>query len=588
MCISRRNTSPRRDLKHQILPVFVALIATSGAPATLAAITVEITNLPEELRANVAAHLDLERRGDDEDLSDATVRRLFADSEDSIARALRPFGFYEPNIAGQLSTTDDGWLASFVIDPGPPVVLEEVHIDVLGEGSTDPKFVSLLDQHDLVIGEPLRHDRYDQLKIELARIAAENGYFEAEFTRHELIVDTALRRATVHLELYTGPRYRLGSIAVDQDFLDEDVVTRVIDLEEGEYFDVARLQETQYALYATGLFSLVDVDSRPDPETAEVPLTFRPEPTQRHRWTVGGGYSTDTRVEVHGSWQNRLVNRRGHNMSLNLRLSEVKQDLLYRYVIPYSTTPEYLTLVGGLIREERGDTRSSRVEIAAVDTRYWGPWQRDLFGIVQAEESHITDVTFDDLFFIPGIRAIRTNWNDVTRPTQGYKVAAELRGSSEILGAATDYVQIHARSAFYVPLSAKSRFYLRGEVGATAVENFAALTASQRFFAGGSQNVRGYALNELSPVDAEGNLVGGRHLIFGSVEFELDVRPRWTIDVFADIGNAVDSFGDPLEYSVGIGARWRSPIGLIGIDIAKSLSTAGKDPRLHLSIRPEL
>jgi translocation and assembly module TamA len=167
-------------------------------------------------------------------------------------------------------------------------------------------------------------------------------------------------------------------------------------------------------------------------------------------------------------------------------------------------------------------------------------------------------------------------------------MAAELRGSSEILGAATDYAQIHLRSALYVPLSARSRFYLRGEVGATAVENFAVLTASQRFFAGGSQNVRGFALNELSPVDAEGNLVGGRHLIFGSVEFELDVRPRWTIDVFADIGNAVNSFGDPLEYSVGIGARWRSPIGLIGIDIAKSLSTAGKDPRLHLSIRPEL
>ncbi len=82
MGIPRRNTSPRRDVKHQILLVFVALISASGAPATLAAITVEITNLPEELRANVAAHLDLERRGSDEDLSDAVVRRLFADAED--------------------------------------------------------------------------------------------------------------------------------------------------------------------------------------------------------------------------------------------------------------------------------------------------------------------------------------------------------------------------------------------------------------------------------------------------------------------------------------------------------------------------
>ena len=77
-------------------------------------------------------------------------------------------------------------------------------------------------------------------------------------------------------------------------------------------------------------------------------------------------------------------------------------------------------------------------------------------------------------------------------------MAAELRGSSEILGAATDYAQIHLRSALYVPIAAKSRFYLRGEVGATAVENFAGLTASQRFFAGGSQSVRGRPTGRVS------------------------------------------------------------------------------------------
>ena len=281
MGIPRRNVSSWRNVKHRILPVFVALTAASGVPAALAAVTVEITNLPEELRANVAAHLGLERRGNDEDLSDAAVRRLFAGAEDSIARALRPFGFYEPDIAAQLSATDDGWLASFAIDPGSPVVLEEVHVDVIGEGSTNPEFVALLDQHDLVIGEPLRHDRYDQLKAELARIAAENGYFEAEFLHHELLVDIALQRATAQLQLDTGPRYRLGSINVEQDFLDEDVVTRVIDLEAGEYFDVARLRETEYALYGTGFFSVIDVDSTPDPETAVVPLIFRPEPRNR-------------------------------------------------------------------------------------------------------------------------------------------------------------------------------------------------------------------------------------------------------------------------------------------------------------------
>ena len=111
---------------------------------------------------------------------------------------------------------------------------------------------------------------------------------------------------------------------------------------------------------------------------------------------------------------------------------------------------------------------------------------------------------------------------------------------------------------------------------------------SQRFFAGGDRSVRGFGLNQLSPVDAEGDLVGGRHLLFVSAELEFDVFERWIIDAFADAGNAFDRFGDPLEYSVGVGFRWRSPIGLIGGDVAKALSVDGQGYRLHFSVRPEL
>jgi translocation and assembly module TamA len=57
---------------------------------------------------------------------------------------------------------------------------------------------------------------------------------------------------------------------------------------------------------------------------------------------------------------------------------------------------------------------------------------------------------------------------------------------------------------------------------------------------------------------------------------------------FVDVGNAFDTFGDPLEYSAGVGFRWQSPIGLVGLDVAQPLSEPGLGPRLHLSIRPEL
>jgi translocation and assembly module TamA len=573
---------------NRFLTTLMAALVVMSALPSMAAVEVEIVGLSDELLLNVEAHLDLKKRGRDEGLSEVAIRRLYAGADEKIRAALRPFGYYNPQIDGRLEAVDGGWVARFEIDPGPPVILEEVDLRITGEGLTDPDFVALLDEPGLDPGEPLDHPGYDQLKSRLAQIIADNGYFEADFTRHELRVDPANLRATAHIHLDTGPRYRLGAIRVEQDFLDERVIARVINVKPGELFDGIEVRETEYALYAMGYFSVVEIASNPDPETNTVSLTFTLAPTRRHRWTAGGGYSTDTNIYLRGGWHNRLVNRRGHRMGIDLRLSTPMQDLLYRYVFPTGRPEERLTVLAGLIREERGDTLSNRIEIAPVHSGFWGEWQRDLFGIAQAEKSDISEIRFNDFWLIPGMRAIRTNWNDLMRPTRGYKVSTEVRGSFGFIGSPTEYVQIHVRSSLYLPVKPKLRWYFRGELGATAVDDFDALPVSQRFFAGGDRSVRGFGLNQLSPVDAEGDLIGGRHLAFVSAELEYDVRGPWTIDVFADAGNAFDHFGDPLEYSVGVGLRWRSPIGLIGGDVAQALSVDGQGLRLHFSVRPEL
>jgi translocation and assembly module TamA len=80
---------------------------------------------------------------------------------------------------------------------------------------------------------------------------------------------------------------------------------------------------------------------------------------------------------------------------------------------------------------------------------------------------------------------------------------------------------------------------------------------------------------------------GGRHLLLGSVEIARDLPRNLAIATFFDIGNAFNRFGDPMEYSAGIGLRYRLPVVTIGIDIAKPLSTSGS-PRLHMNISPKL
>jgi translocation and assembly module TamA len=136
---------------------------------------------------------------------------------------------------------------------------------------------------------------------------------------------------------------------------------------------------------------------------------------------------------------------------------------------------------------------------------------------------------------------------------------------------------------------------IRAQAGVTWSENFATLPASHRFFAGGDNSVRGFGLNELSPVEERPDRadptktisvrVGGRHLLMGSVEVERDLPANFGAAVFVDAGNAFDNFSDKLEYSAGIGARYRlAGVASLGIDVAQALSQSGRDPRFHLRL----
>jgi translocation and assembly module TamA len=134
----------------------------------------------------------------------------------------------------------------------------------------------------------------------------------------------------------------------------------------------------------------------------------------------------------------------------------------------------------------------------------------------------------------------------------------------------------------------------RTELGTSWVDDFSALPASQRFFAGGDRSVRGFALNELSPpLDADegasptassGEGGGGEHKLVASIELERDFPRNFRGAVFVDAGNAFNDWSTPLEYSAGIGVRWRLPMLMIGFDIAQALSESGRNPRFHLNI----
>jgi translocation and assembly module TamA len=572
----------------------LAVVLASGTAAA-ESVRIEIDGVERAIADNIRGFLTLGRYAERTDVTDAQVRRLADRAVDEAADALRPFGYYEPIIKSRTSRDDARWIVRLKVTPGPPVVMKSVEVEINGPGSEDAALNRLAAASPLQPGTRLDHQSYDRLRNDLLRTALEQGFLDAQLTRRELIVNPVERTASAHLALETGGQYRFGAIEIEQDVLRDELLERFVRFESGQVFSNDRIRSTQFALEDSNFFSTVAISpGQRDPGTLTVPVSIRAEPIKRDRYTVSLGYGTDTDLRGRFAWENRRVNTRGHRLRFEVTASSVLQEVVTRYIIPVGDPAlEKLEFSAGYINEELGDLDSERYELIGSLTQAMGNWQRVLFFKLNQETTDFPDGTSNEqLLLIPGISYASMPPNFLTGWMRTAAYYFELSGSPETLGSDSSYLRFYTRAERVWPLSGPWHLRLRGEFGSSWVNDFSELPASQRFFAGGDRSVRGFALDELSPrvevVAPSGEVsqqsIGGEHKLVGSIELERDIFTNFRAAVFYDTGNAFSDWSAPLEYSVGVGLRWRLPMLLIGFDIAQALSEPGKNPRLHLNI----
>ncbi len=606
-------TGPRLARAGRAAAALAAVLVLGAVAPARADIRVTVEGVDGAIRANVLAYLSLQRYATLDDLQPDLVNRLVQRAEGEVVDALRPFGYYAPTVTTELTGDPKRWLARIVVTPGEPVLLTDVDVEIDGPGRDESFLREVLGEERLQPGQQLNHGTYEALKGELQRRAAANGYLDARFTRSELLVDPDARTAVVRLRLETGPRFRFGAVQVDQDTLDPRFVERFLRFREGEWYSSAALLRTQFALDDTSYFGLVEVlPGDRDPETLTVPIRIVATPNRRNRYAIGVGYETDFGPRLRLGWENRRVNRRGHRFRAEANIAPDNFAGSATYVVPIGDPA--LEKVEGSLRladQNLADVSTRSLVFRPSVTHVLGRWQR--VGFVEFLRSETTKgaQTTDDTLVVPGISFAPVPRNfvgDYADTGQGF--FGQLLGSSQALGSRSNFVQLRLRDERRWTIAPKWHVIARGEVGASAVENFEDLPTQYRFFAGGDRSVRGFSFNSLSPTECvpgplriavdpntcalpggepgsagEFLRTGGRHLLVGSVELERDLPRSFAVAVFADAGNAFNDFGDPLEYSVGVGVRYKLPFVSFGIDVAQPLSTSGR-PRLHLNVTP--
>lgn len=563
------------------------MLISSAAALAQSELDVRIKPSNDELKANIEGYI-----GDLGERDEEALLRFSRGAEEQARKAAQALGYYQPQIESEVK---DGKSPRLVlnIDPGEPVRLRYVTIQILGPAATLKSF--RVPQSDVLKpGAVLNHGHYEDAKRLIQNQASRFGFFSGRFTSQKLSVDPRAGVADIDLVYDSGPRYALGKVSFAGDTpFDEDLLQRMVPFKSGAPYDSELIAELNQALQSSGYFESVRVDAAPTTAANDViPVAVTLDTRKPRTMGLGLGYSTDVGPRAKANWTRHWVNPEGHSYGWEAELSAPRQNVGLWYDVPLDPPlTDKLRFAGGYQNEELANTDSlSKLLTLGPEWHSKLPsgWQRVISLKWQHEEYRLGDDSGISNLLMPGVSYSYLRSDNRIDPHNGYRLQFDSKVAKEGLGSDNNLLYGTALAKGLTTVLDNHRFLARAQIGGSATNGYKSIPPSLRFFAGGDQSVRGYDYQSLSPENSDGDRVGGRYMVSGSLEYQYSVAEKWRVATFVDQGNSFNDFELPsLKTGVGMGVRWVSPVGPIRLDLAHALDDPG-GIRLHFSMGPEL
>lgn len=547
--------------------------------------TLRLSGLTGELEANVQRYLD---RYAATEIS--TSLRFQSRLEQDIGTALQALGYYHSEIDISLQRNGrNGSRLLIRVTPGEPTRIKETDLQILGDAQNDADFLAILAQAPKV-GDIVHHGRYDSFKASLNSLAQRKGYFDARFSIQRLEVAPSRREAFVRLHFDSGIRYRFGQVSFSGQQIASDRLQSLVPFQAGAPYLASQLGELNQALANTNWFSSILVTADTEEITEHtLPINIELAPRKRNSIETGIGYSDDVGARLKLNWLKPWLNERGHSLNTKLAISGAEQSVEAAYKLPLqSVATDFWQLQYGLRNRDYQDTRAIESNLALE--RHWllaNDWYRTASIRWLYEDYTQADQEDSSSLLMPGISFSRSRQSGSGMPRQADRLLLGIEVSDPSWGSDASFVRLRGRAGYIDSFGDRHRMVSRLDAGAILMETAENLPPSLRFFAGGDNNLRGYAYESVSPLNQQGELIGGRYMATASLEYQYRVTGNWWLATFADYGSAWTDSPD-WKRGVGFGVRWGSPIGAVRIDFAWGLDAEGSPFQLHFSLGPEL
>ena len=585
-------------------------------------LTLNIQGVSGELDRNIRAHLG--------QLPSSKVQRraYIFNAEDNISAALHSLGYYHGQVEREVLSPEEGtWTLKLTIKPGAPTIIEWVDINLDGEILHDPVVLDWLNSLTIRPGDILNDGIYEQIKSQLVTLALARGYFDGKYIKSVITVNRDMNTARITLNYDSGQRYLIGDVSFEGQTLNSDLMQSLIPFKIDSPYSTANIASLNRELLDTGYFSNIKVLPLVDKSVDfYVPIKVEVSPKPSHSIELGLGADIGNTTEktleprVRLTWRTPQINRFGQSQETSLEWAPDKPKFLTTYTIPLThPLDDQLKIRLGILRDKYGVTQVYDPNDKKFKNTGELEANKFLVGVIRQQKldnnwllsyslegirEHYTqsEIDYDPTFVLFGASMSKTVRSDNSLdPKSGYFQHYSVEYANPSLGSSVRLTRIQTKYKWIDTFFEKHRIVTRLDLGINlaAEEDLAFIPPSLRYFAGGDQSIRGYSYQELGPyldyTSASGELtrqvVGGRYLMVGSLEYQYYLTPTWRVAAFVDAGNAFDVNQIEPIVSVGPGIHWISPIGPIKLDLGvglKETDTVDRPWRIHLTMGSEL
>jgi translocation and assembly module TamA len=543
---------------------------------------------PAEMARILRQGLNLARWQNDPQMTAEQLRRLAEEALREARETAATEGYFSAEADVRIEENPQQWIVRLTLDPGARTQVHEVDIRFRGPATEDEQARELLrrvrSEWTLRRGQPFRQADWEAAKRAALRELSSWRYAGARVADSRALVDPVTRRASLLVELDSGPPFRFGELRVTGvRRYSEALVQNLSPFRPGDVYDRDQLLVYQRRLLESGYFVSVQADIDPDegkPEASPVRVALIEASTQH--FEAGIGYSTDAGPRLELRYSDQDVLDSAWRFRSGLRLDDKIRSLQLDFDSPPRPGGRWNSFFARA-RETDIQNEATR-ELAAGVSHNWGAELEPSALILSAhvEEQRVAgDVTDNRHAVYAGFRRTFRRTDDFIAPRSGYLAMVEVGGAPPA-AASRAFLRGIVSGSFFIPNGRRGDIVLRGQAGRVLAESREGIPTSFLFRTGGDQTVRGYAFESLGVRQGEA-VVGGRRFVVASAEYTHWFGDSWGLAGFVDAGNAWDDGADPqAALGVGVGARFRTPIGPIRADLAYGEQTG--EYRLHFSV----